>query len=132
MNNAIYADPGQNLCLTQQLEFALVAFHTNLFIRLNLMHLSEVIISAKKYRHLKKMIFYIARKIVVQKLWIQIVIMPWVYTKRIGQQDMFQQSFQELFHRETNEVKVAVDGKRRRELGLVVPDIMQEQRVNER
>ena len=39
---------------------------------------------------------------------------------------MFQQSFHELFYTffqesETKEVKVAVNGKRRRELGLVVP-----------
>ena len=69
-NNAIYVDPGQNLCLTQCLEFTLAAFHTNLSTRLNLMHLSEAIMSTKKYGHLKKMIFYIARKIIVQKRWI--------------------------------------------------------------
>ena len=34
---------------------------------------------------------------------------------------------------ETNEVKLAVNGKRRQELGLVVPvNIVQEQRVNKR
>ena len=54
MNNAIYADPGQNLHLTRWLEFTIAAFHTNSSTRLNLMHLSEVIISTKKYGHLKK------------------------------------------------------------------------------
>ena len=67
MNNTTYADPGQNLCLTQQLEFSLASFHTSLFIRLKLMHPSEVINSTKKYGHLKKMIFYIARKVIIQK-----------------------------------------------------------------
>ena len=83
MNNAIYADPGQNLSLTQWLEFTLAAFHINSSTRLNLMYLSEVIMPAKKYGHLKRMIFYIARKIVAQKRWMYINI-PWVYTKMIG------------------------------------------------
>ena len=73
MNNTIYADPGQNLCLTRWLEFTLAAFHTNSSTRLNLMHLSEVIMSTKKYGQLKKMISYIA-----------ILYIPWVYAKRIG------------------------------------------------
>ena len=47
INNEIYADPGQNLCLTRWLEFTLAAFHTNSSTRLNLMHLSEVIMSTK-------------------------------------------------------------------------------------
>ena len=67
MNSAIYADPGQNLCLTLWLGITLAAFHTNSSMRLNLMYLSDVIMSTKKYGHLKKMIFYIARKIIVQK-----------------------------------------------------------------
>ena len=70
MNNAIYADPGQNLCLTRCLEFTLAAFHKNSSTRLNMMHLSGVIMSTEKYGHLKKMIFDIARKIIVQKRWI--------------------------------------------------------------
>ena len=73
MNNAIFADPDQNLCLTQWLEFTLAAFHTNSSTRLNLMHLSEVIMSTKKYGQLKNMISYIA-----------ILYIPWVYAKRIG------------------------------------------------
>ena len=89
MNYAIYADPGQNLCLAWWLDFTLAAFHTNSSRRLNLMHLSEVIMSTKKYGHLKKMMFYIARKIIVQKRWIQIN-MPWIYRKKIGSWDMFQ------------------------------------------
>ena len=70
MTNAIYADPAQNLHQTQWLEFTLAAFHTNSATRLNLIHLSEAIMSTKKYGHLKRMIFYIARKIIVQKGWI--------------------------------------------------------------
>ena len=56
MNNAIYTGPGQNMCLPQS------AFHTN-----SEVHLPEVIMSTKKYGHLKKVIFYIARKNIVQK-----------------------------------------------------------------
>ena len=67
MSNAIYEDPDQNLRLTRWLEFTLAAFHANLSTRLNLMHLSQVIMSTKKYGYLERMIFYIARKIIVQK-----------------------------------------------------------------
>ena len=69
MNISIYADPGQNLCLTRWLEFTLAAFHTNSSTRLNLMHLSEVIMSTKKSEHLRKMIFYIARNIVLYSIF---------------------------------------------------------------
>ena len=64
MNNAIYADPGENLCLTRWLEFTLPAFYSNSFTRLNLMHLSEDIMPTKKYGNLKKVILYTARKII--------------------------------------------------------------------
>ena len=70
MNNPIYPDPGQNLCLMQWLQFTLAAFQTNSSTKLNLMHKSEVIMSPKKYGQLKKMIFYIARKIISQRHWI--------------------------------------------------------------
>ena len=70
MNNAIYADPGQNLCLTRWLKFPLAAFNTNPSTRLNMMHMPEVIMSTKKHGRLKKMIYYIARQIIVQKRWI--------------------------------------------------------------
>ena len=50
MNNAIYADPGQNLRLTRWLEFTLAAFHSNSYKRLNLMHLSAVIRCTKKQK----------------------------------------------------------------------------------
>ena len=53
MNNAIHADPDQNLCLMRWPEFTLAAFHTNLSTRLNLMDLSKVIMSTKKYGHFK-------------------------------------------------------------------------------
>ena len=55
INNAIYVDPGQNLCLTRWPEFTLADFHTNSSTRLNLMHLLKVIMSTKKYGNLKKM-----------------------------------------------------------------------------
>ena len=89
MYNTIYADPCQNLCLMRWLEFTIEAFHTNSSTRLTLMHLSEVIMSTKKYGHLKKMMFYIEiffyieKNVIVQKLWANIN-MSWVYTKRIG------------------------------------------------
>ena len=54
MNNAIYANPGRNLCLTQWLEFTPGTAHTNSSTRLNLMHLSAVIMSTKKHGNLKK------------------------------------------------------------------------------
>ena len=59
MNNAIYSNPGQNLCLTLWLQFTLETFNTNSSTRLNSMNLSGVIMSTKKDGHLKKMIFYI-------------------------------------------------------------------------
>ena len=54
----------------QWLEFTLAAFYTNLSTRLNLMHLPELIISTNDYGLLKKSIYYIARKIIVQRRWI--------------------------------------------------------------
>ena len=61
MNNAVYSNPGQNLCLTLWLQFTLETFNTNSSTRLNSMNLSGVIMSTKKDGHLKKMIFYILR-----------------------------------------------------------------------
>ena len=46
------------------------SFSYKLVYEIKLMHLSEVTMFTKKYGHLKKMIFYIARKIIIQKRWI--------------------------------------------------------------
>ena len=43
MNNAIYANHGQNLCLTRWLEFTLAVFYTNSSTRLSLMHMDAPI-----------------------------------------------------------------------------------------
>ena len=52
--------------------------------------------------------------------------MPWLYAKRIVSKTCSKRAFKRIIlyflqESETNEVKVAVNGKRRWELGLVVP-----------
>ena len=123
VNNAIYADPGQNLCLMLWLEFTLVVFHTNLSTRLNLMHISDVIMSTKKYGHLKKMIFYITRDYWSEVLDIDKHVVGIFKEDRLVEHvpiELSQIISYFLQESETNKVEVVVNWKIR-QLGLVVP-----------
>ena len=126
MNNAIFADPDQNLCLTRWLEFALAAFDTNSSTRLNLMHApirghhvhNEIWTTQKDdILHCKK--DYRSEALDIDKHVVGI----YKEDRLVGYVPIELSRFISYFlqESETNEVKVAVNGKRRREFGLLVP-----------